>query len=207
MTPHGNWEQSQEWERAWWLNNPSLHPEEQQKNTLISKLLLINGPDLEGKSIIDIGCGPFSLLLNVKQHTEKPAQRVALDPNNYGELDSKYALAGIERSYVKGEDISHHLNFDEAWIYNVLQHVEDPIRVLNNAVNIAKRVRIFEWINVPPYTGHLHQLSEGVLDSQFESNFKSCAWNPVLRVTGTINMDGLVSSAGNVYIAIWEKPS
>ncbi len=55
--------------------------------------------------------------------------------------------------------------FEEVWIYNVLQHVIDPIKVIENAKRLAPVLRIFEWIDLPAYEGHPHALTKEGLES------------------------------------------
>ena len=53
---------------------------------------------------------------------------------------------------------------NEAWIYNVLQHTEDPAIVCAKAREWGRIVRVFEWLNVPACDGHLHVLSRQGMD-------------------------------------------
>jgi hypothetical protein len=62
----------------------------------------------------------------------------------------------------RGEDIAMD-GWDEAWCYNVLQHVDDPALVVANARKAAKLVRLFEWIGIPPHEGHPHMLTGPLL--------------------------------------------
>ncbi len=54
--------------------------------------------------------------------------------------------------------------YDEAWIYNVLQHTDDPSLIVKNALSVSRKLRIFEWINIPPCEGHPHMLTEAGLN-------------------------------------------
>jgi 2-polyprenyl-3-methyl-5-hydroxy-6-metoxy-1,4-benzoquinol methylase len=75
----------------------------------------------------------------------------------------RYQNYGIKFVRIAGEDLSDSGVFDEVWIYNVLQHVDDPAKVLANAVkHIATDggvFRIFEWINIPADTCHPNVLT------------------------------------------------
>jgi SAM-dependent methyltransferase len=149
------WEAAQEWERSWWMSNPGCHWQEIAKSWAVSKLMMIDGAD--GKKVLDVGCGPFSLLLRIP-----PAAGVALDPLDFGIYENAYRAAGVRRVQQKAEDFTE-TGFDEAWIYNCLQHTEDPQAVVRMAARAAKTVRIFEWINIPPYQGHLHKVTVGMI--------------------------------------------
>ncbi len=71
----------------------------------------------------------------------------------------RYRIKKIATEVVYGEKITE-LGWDEAWIYNVLQHTEDPEQVIGNARRAAMTVRLFEWIDIPPHEGHPHMLTE-----------------------------------------------
>lgn len=187
------WENAQKWERDWWINNPSCHAHEILKGDIVAGLLGIR--DMPTKSVIDIGCGPFSILQRVSV-----AKGVAVDPIYYGPLEILYKSAGISRIISRGEDLVPNGDlFDEAWIYNCLQHVEMPMRVIERAMSVAKRVRIFEWINVPPYTCHLHMLTTKLLSHLFHE----AKWAIDCELVGKANHSGLV---GDFFVGIYSRP-
>jgi hypothetical protein len=64
----------------------------------------------------------------------------------------------------RGEDVIEE-GFDEAWIYNCLQHTDDPELIIQNALKSAKTLRIFEWIDVPAHDGHPIELTKKKLDA------------------------------------------
>jgi hypothetical protein len=189
------WEKAQEWERNWWLNAPQQYSVEIKKGDTVAGWLGIkNTPEL---AVIDIGCGPFSILQRVQV-----GFGCAVDPIDYGPLEQGYATAGLSRLFCRGEDLADILpgaNFDEAWIYNCLQHVEDPTAVLGQAIRIAKRVRLFEWINLPPYTGHLHMLTVPMLMAPF----KEAGWHTDFHFQGVADADGL---NGEFYVGVFSRP-
>ncbi len=117
--------------------------------------------DMDGKSVIDIGGGPVSLLLKCSN-----VRGLVIDPLPYPDwVHLRYEAAGIASARKRGEDLTGITGFDEAWIYNVLQHVDDPGMIIENARHAAKTIRLFEWINIRPYKGHPHMLTEGFLSS------------------------------------------
>lgn len=94
---------------------------------------------------------------------------VVVDPCIYpGWVTQRYREASIYQDVTTAEDWEGWKErprpFDEAWIYNVLQHVEDPEAVVRTAMH-AKLVRIFEWVDTPPTLGHPHTLTAAALDS------------------------------------------
>lgn len=116
--------------------------------------------DLENKRIIDIGGGPTSILLKGMNLKEG----LVCDPLEYPEWTKmRYKHKNISVKVIRGEDINE-LNWDESWIYNCLQHSDDPAKIIKNALNSAKCFRIFEWINVKPHEGHPQMLTKEFLD-------------------------------------------
>lgn len=171
------WEAAQEWERDWWINNPQMHEAEIAKGQYVASLLCIHAA--RATRVLDIGCGPLSLLLRI------PAKEgsVALDPLDFGDLEKRYAAAGVGRVIGRGEDFAE-TGFDEAWIYNCLQHTEDPTKVVTNAARAAKLVRVFEWINIPPYQGHLHLITPELI----RQPLLGAGMKPLIEFTGTMHM-------------------
>ena len=64
---------------------------------------------------------------------------------------------GIGIVQKKAEELSFG-QCDEVWLFNVLQHVEDPDKIVENA-KMAKKVIFFEPINYGVDTCHLHNLT------------------------------------------------
>lgn len=119
-----------------------------------------------GKKILDIGGGPVSLLLKAANLKEG----LVVDPINYPDwTKQRYAIKNINVIVKTGEDITEE-GFDEVWIYNCLQHVIDPERIIKNALRSAKVLRIFEWIDIPAHEGHPHMLTEEKLNEWIGSN-------------------------------------
>lgn len=138
--------------------------DEEQKHYVYARLMGITIDaywfDLGGVSVIDIGGGPVSMLL--KSKNMRPS--TIWDPIRYPDWTrARYAVKNIEVIHRRGEDLTD-TGWDEAWIYNCLQHVDDPRRIIENAKRAAKRVRIFEWVDLPVYPGHPHSLSKEFLD-------------------------------------------
>lgn len=189
------WTAAQQWEKSWWLSARDQHPTEIVKNSYVARLLFID-QGLPTKSVIDIGCGPLSLLLRVPVR-----EGTALDPNYYDDLEEAYEAKGIRRLVKRGEDLTaDDGHFDEAWIYNCLQHVQDPTAILQNAMKVADAVRIFEWTHIPPYQGHLHELTPSLL----EMPFMRANWRLETVATGQFN--GMDEMHGNYFAGIYCRP-
>jgi hypothetical protein len=118
--------------------------------------------DVGGARVIDIGGGPTSMLLKT---INLAARSLVVDPLLYPMWTyDRYSAKGIDSLVVRGEDIFNE-GFDECWIYNCLQHTDDPERIIKNALNAAKTLRIFEWVDVPPHDGHPIELTKQKLDA------------------------------------------
>ena len=170
-----DWEKAQKWESSWHGNCVNSLGEELKQILYAQKMGLKffhdgKSPyniDMNGKSVLDIGGGPTSILLRCKS-----VRGTVCDPlevPNWVKL--RYATAGILFKQVKAENLEEG-GFDEVWIYNVLQHTENPELVIEHARHAAKLIRIFEWIDTPTNIGHIHTLTKENLDRWLQGNGK-----------------------------------
>lgn len=165
----------QEWEREWWAGCENTFGEEAKQITYAYRMGLFNEPrdgkwpvyDLRGKSVIDLGGGPVSMLLKCVNR----GNSVIVDPLPLPEwVKKRYAesLIGVVRMGAEGFRATQF--FDEAWCYNVLQHVIEPQAVIETALHQAHSVRIFEWLETEPCEGHPHTLHAEDLDEWLGGN-------------------------------------
>jgi hypothetical protein len=157
-------------ENSYWGNCCHTFDEE-QKHFEYARLMRIPivhvSFDAQGKSVLDIGGGPVSMLLKAKNL----AHGTVIDPlmDRYPQwVRDRYTEQGITFAARTGEELKMKADsprFDEVWIYNVLQHVEDPAKVISNARLAAPVLRIFEWVNIPPHEGHPQMLMAELLDA------------------------------------------
>ena len=138
--------------------------DEDQKHYVYARYMGLHqvgyGFSMCGKSVIDIGGGPTSILLKCKGL----GRAMVVDPLEYPQWTyARYGEHGVECLIMRGEDVIEE-GFDEAWIYNCLQHTDDPERIIKNALRAAKTLRIFEWVDIPPHDGHPVELSKQKLD-------------------------------------------
>lgn len=162
---------AQNWEKDWWGTCVNTYGEERKQLLYANRMGLNtfhNGKspynfNMKGKSVLDIGGGPTSLLLKCTDVMGK-----VIDPLKFPQwVIDRYSLAGIDFVNKPGEELNE-TGYDEIWIYNVLQHVENPGEILSNARKAGKLVRIFEWIDTPTNIGHPHSLSEQWLNKQLD---------------------------------------
>jgi hypothetical protein len=165
------WIQAQGAELNHW-NHPGIDEHEfMRQPSTFNKALELNIGDLEQKSILDIGGGPCSILLH-SVNFKKPETTVvdpiySLHPEFSGRLDQikqRYVNVGITFENKMAEEflcaLPEEYKFDEAWIYNCLQHVYEPEKILVNTLKHTKILRLAEYINCPTDTAHLHIFDE-----------------------------------------------
>ena len=145
--------------------------------------------DLGGRSVMDIGGGPVSLLLKCVNR----GGCVVVDPGKVPAwVAARYEECGIMfwNGKAEGIDVEGAAHFDEVWIYNTLQHVEDPAQVIANARKLADTIRLFEWVDVEPYEGHPNELTTDFL-------------NECLGASGyTVNVDD-AGAVGRAYYGVF----
>lgn len=170
-------------------------PYEERKRKQYAALMDIQKEEIDGLKVIDFGAGPESLLLS---YAVLPGS-VAIDPLTFTDEDeARYAEAGIERFREPGENFVTADLFDEAWCYNCLQHVKDPVLVLAHMKASAKRVRIFEWCEVPTDDLHLHSLTADLFRKAFEG------WKVVNELEGIWRQYDC--RPDKYFVAIYERP-
>jgi len=166
------WSEAQKWEQDWHGLSLNTFGEEEKQLLYADRMGLQtfhNGKspynfDLGGVSVVDVGGGPASLLLKCTNYE----YGVVIDPMHM----PRWVLARYEQApdlcYWKmcGEELFslHDDYWTEAWIYNCLQHTENPQLVIAGAQRVADIVRVFEWIDVPTSVGHIHTLTENKLN-------------------------------------------
>lgn len=197
MTSDALWRKAQDAELRFHLND-SYRAQERLQRAFYSGMLELSSisPDAD---IVDLGCGPQSLLLDAPQSTT--AVRVAVDPLRFTDHDeSRYRNYGIMRRYEPAEKFDAvDYRFDEAWLYNVLQHVIDPELVLGNATRVARTIRIFEWTEQPLTIVHLHSPSKDGIVSQLRGH----GFKPYRETTGRSALVG--SWDQSFYAGVWKR--
>jgi len=162
------WKEAQEWEEDWWGNCQNTYGEEEKQLLYANRMglkLFHNGKspyniDLGGKDVLDIGGGPASLLLKCVNFSTA----MVIDPLRMPPwVLARYTTANILFGGLPGEEIQEG-GWDEVWIYNVLQHSQNPATIIRQAQAAADVIRIFEWIDTEINIGHPHSLTEEKLN-------------------------------------------
>lgn len=158
-----------DFEKTFWGDCTNTFDEEVKHRVYAKHMCLVqeDGRPFQsfGVKILDIGGGPVSMLLKMPDLSKECA---VVDPLGYpGWVIARYAAKGIRYIQSKGEDITwmEADSYNEVWIYNCLQHVDDPEAIIRNAFKVAPVLRIFEWINFPAYEGHPQALTKELLEA------------------------------------------
>lgn len=151
------WEAAQEAEREYHMNADFRAPERRKREHYRS-MIGITEEGTRGLSVIDVGGGPESLLLDYPE-----IDGTVLDPLSFGEEDERrYAEASIKRLILpveQWESNGRPERYDEVWVYNCLQHVRDLDEAFRRIRNMGKTVRLWEWCEIPTDSMHLHVLT------------------------------------------------
>ena len=191
-TTEKEWEEASSWEANWWGNCCNTFYEEQKQMDYANRMGIkvywdSQGPHInaEGKKILDVGGGPVSLLLKCVNL----GQGHVVDPCDYPQwTQDRYKYAGITLDKSKAEDMNLS-GFDEVWIYNLLQHVHDPEKIVKNALKAGKIVRVFDWLEIAG-PGHPHYLLEEKMNEWFGGEGK------VEKISGGKCYVGIFPGAG-----------
>jgi glycosyltransferase involved in cell wall biosynthesis len=157
------------WEQRWWGDCKDTREEEEKQKAYAKFMglgvdknaIYFNPPYVMRQKVIDIGGGPVSMLLKMAEGEIRDCK--VYDPSSYPEWTmERYKEHGIEYIKKGGEEVNEK-GYDEVWIYNCLQHTQDPEKIIQNAKRAGKRLRIFEWL-APSGIGHPQALTKENLD-------------------------------------------
>jgi len=152
-----------EFEKNYWGDCCNTFDED-QKHYVYARLMGLKQEHysfvIDNKSVLDIGGGPTSMMLKVKDLKKGKV----VDPIQYPNWTMmRYLAKNIEVDIKPGEEVFEK-SWDEVWIYNCMQHAIDPGKIIANAKAAAPILRLFEWIDVPAHDGHPHELTENSLN-------------------------------------------
>lgn len=142
---------------------------EEKKQPVYARLMGISLPhNANGKSILDVGGGPISMLLKTKNFSKA----TVVDPCDYpAKVIERYKNMNIEFVNDLAENFLSSEKYDEVWCYNVLQHTMDPNKILENMKNNSKGIiRIFEWVYAPVSVGHPQFITREMIEDVFNKD-------------------------------------
>ena len=167
-----HWEEAQIYEKAW--HNSCINSyQEESKQIEYAKRMGLNyrvSPegrpefDFQGKSVIDVGGGPYSILLkaiNVKKPT-------VVDPLDIPQwCKDRYKVAGITFINKMAEEYCEG-HYDAGIVYNCLQHVSNAKLIIENMRKMCDLIYIHEWLDTPISEGHIQTITEAQLNEWLE---------------------------------------
>ena len=173
MISVAEWAEHNKHEKEWWGDCRNTSDEEGKHLEYAKYMGLVNEYaqerafgarfNMQGRSVLDIGGGPVSLLLKCTN-----VKGTVLDPCTWPQwVMDRYQDAGIRYLESLAEFAELYEVFDEVWIYNTLQHTWRPDDVIAFAKTHGRLLRVFEWIDTEVTPGHPHVLTQAYLDEQF----------------------------------------
>jgi SAM-dependent methyltransferase len=183
IEPQTEWQEAQEWERRWWGTERAPHwADEERKQRDYFRLMGLPLPEGKGEeldlgftTVLDVGCGPTSVLLRSTHGLSRGVDPITMS----AETRKRYAECGVQLVGAKAEEMPLDRTFDEGWMYNCLQHTEDPEEILRRMLSCCRSVRVFEWIDIKEkWPGHPQMLTEDLFWRHLGgSDWKRKIWN------------------------------
>lgn len=119
--------------------------------------------DLTGKTILDIGGGPLSMLL----WCQKFLKAWVIDPLPMPEIiANRYKNYNIHLISCPAEEVNFPKT-NEIWVYNCLQHVMNPDLIIKKALDSCSTIKIFEPINYETNIEHIHKFTYEYFKNKF----------------------------------------
>jgi len=161
----------------------TLKQQEQYMEALYIKHDYYHAPDtslnMSNLKALDVGGGPVSILLRTNklrgnQHSGIDVG-VVIDPLIITEHQKlRYKYYGLNFIQDQAENINKYFlekgYFDECFIYNCLQHVENPLKILDRISFVSKKIRIAEPLYIPKDKLHIHTFDENYFNNYFTSD-------------------------------------
>lgn len=167
-----DWKKEQAWELDWHRHNNNCansYNEETKQYSYASKMGLdkylinyygIKSWDFGDKAVVDVGGGPYSMLLK-----SKAVSMTVVDPCDYPNwVKVRYKECGVEYLQIPAEEMHFSTPVDIMLCYNVLQHTINPEEICKRMKLYAKQIHFFDWVDTPKAPGHPHTLTKNNLD-------------------------------------------
>ena len=151
------------WER--WFKEHRNADDASWLNTVLKYFELKENEDFGDRVLVDIGSGPVGILTKLKSK-----ERIAIDPLPIESIDKT-----VKRIKTPAEEIPlPEETADCVFIYNVLQHVISPVKVLEESARILKRggtLYLLEQLNVPTDMAHPYSLKLAMFEKWIANNY------------------------------------
>ncbi len=198
------WQKAQEAEKGHWIElwdknvqkRQQILDHEAQKADFIfhemaSHFSINPKTDWTSASILDVGCGPTSLIARSKLGKK----RTGVDPLKYPNwIYEIYQKNDFEVLLEPFEELKTYEKFDIIIFYNALQHFANLGEVARKCKNIlAKNGTIYlsEYLEVPTNEAHIQFLEAARLDGIFEgAGFLVDSFKKSVRLPGLVELPG-----------------
>lgn len=172
------WEQAQIGEKIHHEQEPVEMSYEAYKNSYSHYFKILNiNPNLEGKSIIEIGPGRISGLLFCENYSKS----YILEPTVYAGINHLYQDKNLEIIQKTAEEWDFP-RVHEIWLLNLMQHVQNPDLLINKCKTSANAIRFFEPVDLPTNNEHPFTFSMEDYISYFgKENVKEWAPNQGIK--------------------------
>lgn len=154
--------------------------------------------DWSDKAVLDVGCGPVSLVARSKLGKT----RTGVDPLRYPHwVYEAYRANSFNVIMEPFEEMSGPDKYDVIVMYNSLQHFADLRAVANRSKDIvtqAGEIYLSEYLQVPTNEAHIQFLEDGVLNELFTS-----AGVKVDSAVVPVRLPGLVERPGGEPIDLY----
>lgn len=163
------WQEAQLAEAAWLANSQETAEHYRRTYGNYFRYLAMSF-DQEGKSIVEIGCSAYPALSyceNVRcdqePHTNlidgSPASGIIIEPLISPKLKCIVDDQGLYWIRHSLEDMGLLPHADEVWLFNVMQHIQNPELFVSRCKQIAPVIRFFEPIDFGISDCHPHTYS------------------------------------------------
>lgn len=122
--------------------------------------------DVKNKKILEIGPGVFAALIYCQNTTQSAIVEPMDLPENVRQF---YESRGIKIFKNAVEDLEFE-QYDEVWVFNVMQHIWNPDVFVAKLKAISKRILFFEPIGTPLDDLHVHSYTLQDFQKYFGEN-------------------------------------
>jgi len=137
--------------------------------------------ELKGKFIIEIGSGDFPALIfcsnYAKSYIIEPIGSVFLHMSRQNQniihINNKAEIVLLKKNLLDFKKEN-----SEVWLLNVLQHVQEPDKIIELSKEVASIIRFFEPINYPVDKMHIHEFTLAYFKKHFGDCVKHYKTNP-----------------------------
>jgi hypothetical protein len=157
------WLAAQKYESDWWHGWLEEHGgnDDEWLAYVLRSFGIRDTDQFAGKVLVDVGGGPIGILTKLSG-----TRRIVVDPQATPSVD-----VTLERINAPGEEIPLPAGVaDVVFMYNVLQHVSDPRRVLDECFRLVRPgglIYLNDQLYVPTNEGHPHRLTEHLFQIWF----------------------------------------